>query len=126
MNLDSYFGIHAKALSLREIRASTLAQNMVNANTPHYKAQDLDFQSALKEALSGSDLKLSAPNHISSVGSSGLNFSERASKHFSIDGNTVDKDVETMEFARNAIHYKASLSFLDNKIKSMLLALKGE
>ncbi|HAU1881848.1 TPA: flagellar basal body rod protein FlgB, partial [Legionella pneumophila] len=29
-------------------------------------------------------------------------------------------------FARNALNYQASLSFLNGKIKSMLTALKGE
>ena len=47
INLESYLGVHAAALKLREQRTELLARNLANADTPGYKAQDLDFRAAL-------------------------------------------------------------------------------
>ena len=42
-----------------------------------------------------------------------------------LDGNTVETDVEQAAFAENAVRYRASLSFLDGQIKSLRYAIKG-
>jgi flagellar basal-body rod protein FlgB len=128
INLDSYLGIHAKALVARDQRASVLANNIANANTPNFKAQDMDFNEVLAANMSGTaeQLEMTSPNHMNT----NLDFSSqlkyRTPSTTSLDGNTVDKDMETAEFARNALNYQASLSFLNGKIRSMLVALKGE
>ena len=128
LNLDSYLGIHAKALVARDHRASQLANNLANANTPNYKAMDVDFNEFLTASMDGSsqDLRATSPNHINTNADFTANLKYRVPNHASLDGNTVDKDIETTEFSRNALNYQASLSFLDNKIKSMIMALKGE
>lgn len=128
LNLDSYFGIHAKALIGRDQRSSQLANNIANANTPNYKAQDVDFSDflAAQMASSAQQMEVTSPSHITSTGDLKANLKYRVTAQTSLDGNTVDKDLETMEFARNSLNYQASLSFLNNKIKTMMLALKGE
>lgn len=128
INLDSYLGIHAKALVARDQRASQLANNLANVNTPNYKAMDVDFNELLAANMAGSaqQTTVTSPNHISTNTDFSGNLKYRVASQVSFDGNTVDKDVETAEFARNALNYQASLSFLDNKIKSMMVALKGE
>lgn len=128
LNLDSYFGMDAKTLAAREQRASILANNLANADTPNYKAQDIDFNEYLKESMAGNEqqLKGTSPNHISTNADLSTILKYRAVTHTSLDGNTVDKDVETTEYAKNAISYQSSLSFLNNKIKYMMMALKGE
>ena len=50
LNLDSYLGIHAQALTLEAQRTQLLAANLANADTPNYKARDIDFKSALASA----------------------------------------------------------------------------
>ena len=126
-NLDAYFGIHANALSLRDKRATEIAHNLANANTPNFKAKDMDFQEALSQMMTQDSLmKTSSSNHLQGSKDIILNMKERIPTHTSLDGNTVDKDQETIEFTRNSLNYQASLTFLDNKIKSMLLAIKGE
>lgn len=128
LSLDSYFGIHAKALLARDQRSSQLANNLANVNTPNYKAMDVDFNELLASKMAGSSqqMQLTSPKHLDATADFGANLKYRAPTHVSYDGNTVDKDIETTEFARNALNYQASLSFLDNKIKSMMTALKGE
>lgn len=127
-DLDNYFGVHAKALLLREQRTSQLANNLANVNTPGYKAKDIDFNAALSQAMSTSSqqMVIDKPNHIHGQSAFDSQLKFRTPNHVSLDGNTVDKELETTEFARNAISYQASLTFLDGKIKSMMTALKGE
>ena len=128
LNLDSYFGIHAKALIARDHRASQLANNLANVNTPNYKAMDMDFNEVLAASMAGNSqqLQVTSPNHINTNADISTQLKYRVSNHKSMDGNTVDKDIETAEFAKNALNYQASLSFLDSKIKTMIVALKGE
>jgi flagellar basal-body rod protein FlgB len=42
-----------------------------------------------------------------------------------MDGNTVDTQVEQAQFAANAIHYQASLSFITAQIHAMRMAITG-
>lgn len=127
-DLDSYLGIHAKALILRDQRTSQLANNLANLDTPNYKARDIDFNEALGQAMSSSSQRLAAdaPNHINGQSSFDGQLKYRMPSHTTLDGNTVDKDLETTAFTKNAVDYQASLTFLDNKIKSMMTALKGD
>lgn len=128
INLDSYFGIHAKALTARDQRASQLANNLANLNTPNYKAQDVDFNEILTANMAGSGQKMeiTSPQHINTNADFSSHLKYRAATQTSLDGNTVDKDVETAAFAKNAMNYQSSLSFLNGKIKSMMTALRGE
>ena len=129
LNLDNYFGIHAKALVARDHRASQLAHNLANVNTPNYKAMDFDFNQYLAASMDGNNgqkVLTTSANHIDTSADFSAQLKYRKPIHASLDGNTVDKDMETAEFSRNSMNYQASLSFLDSKIKSMIVARKGE
>ena len=127
-DIDSYFGIHAKSLQVRDQRATQIANNLANVNTPNYKARDIDFNEALSQAMTGqSNLSMTSAKHLDAGGGEfSTTLKYRNPDSVSLDGNTVDKDIETTAFAQNALNYQASLSFLDGKIKSMLTALRGE
>ena len=130
-SLDKLFQFHQNALNVRAFRQQLLASNIANADTPGYKARDIDFAAALREASSGSaasaaTLRTSSERHLA-----GVTRDEPAAVLFrsvqqpSIDGNTVDMDVERNRFAENAVHYDANLSFLTGQIKLLLAALQG-
>jgi flagellar basal-body rod protein FlgB len=51
--IDSELGFHQRALSLRAYRQEVLASNIANADTPHYKARDIDFKASLQGAMGG-------------------------------------------------------------------------
>ncbi|KKM22244.1 hypothetical protein LCGC14_1627320 [marine sediment metagenome] len=53
INFDTALGINADALKVRTQRAELLATNLANADTPNFKAQDIDFRSALNSAMTG-------------------------------------------------------------------------
>lgn len=132
INFDSALGIHADALRIRSQRAELLATNMANADTPNYKARDIDFRAALSAATGGqpSQLKTTHPGHVNMHGSSVNNLMPpvqyRIAMQDSLDGNTVDEQVEQAQFMQNAIQYQASLEFLGGKFTSITKALRGE
>lgn len=130
--LDNYFGIHQDALRLRAMRAQVLAENLTNADTPNYKARDIDFSqvlaSAAEQMRDGNALRTTHAAHIdpTSIDAAAQNLAYRNPYQASLDGNTVDAEGEKSEFMRNAIQYQVSFKFLDGKIRSLMAALKGD
>jgi flagellar basal-body rod protein FlgB len=130
--IDELFQLHQTALNLRAERQELLASNIANADTPNYKARDIDFASALQGALTGNGEKLAVATtsaaHLSgATGQSvmGAPVMYRTPVQPSADGNTVDMDVERAQFADNALRYEASVRFVSDKAKEVLSALQG-
>jgi flagellar basal-body rod protein FlgB len=126
--LDHLLQFHQNALNLRAFRQQLLASNIANADTPGYKARDIDFAAALSDAAAGRAVSLRATNdrHLgASTRDEPAAVLYRSAPQPSIDGNTVDMDVERNRFAENAVHYDANLTFLNSQIKLMLAALQG-
>ena len=130
INFDSALGIHADALRIRSQRAELLASNLANSDTPNYKAQDIDFQAAMKMAASSQSngAKTTHSNHISLLDGqfSSPAIQYRTSVQDSLDGNTVDEQVEQAQFMQNSVQYQASLSFLGARFQGLLSAIRGE
>jgi len=127
--IDDAFGIHAKALETFGRRAEVLAGNLANADTPGYKARDVDFKSILGGVMKDElPLAKTAGGHLatSDRGLSNGDLLYRVPLQPSADGNTVDTQMEQTQFAQNAIRYQASFTFLDGSIKSLLSAIRGE
>lgn len=136
ISFERSFSLHDDALLLRGQRASVLASNIANADTPNYKARDFDFADAMQKAgdsmTPSVTLASTHRNHITP--DSGGQFAAQSAPalqyrvplHPSLDGNTVDSHVEQAEFARNAMQYQASFTFLNSKINGLVKALKGE
>ncbi len=123
---------HQTALSLRTARQELLASNIANADTPNYKARDIDFASALKGALAGTgaQLPMTGTHAAHLEGASGQSVMGapvlyRKPLQPSADGNTVDMDVERAQFADNALRYEASVKFISDEVKDVLAALQG-
>jgi flagellar basal-body rod protein FlgB len=130
--LDDALRFHQTALSLRAARQELLASNIANADTPNYKARDVDFAGALQNALAGTSSKLpvvqTSPMHFGgSTGDSilGSPVMYRRPVQPSADGNTVDMDVERAQFADNALRYEASVKFVSEQLKGMLSVIQG-
>lgn len=143
--LDNEFRFHQSALALRAERQQVLASNIANADTPNFKARDIDFRKALQQALGGSAsmpldaaspsmpaaMLASHPAHLSSTAAAGSTASGaellyRTPRQDSIDGNTVELDPERAQFADNAVRYEASISAVNGKLKSLLAVITGQ
>lgn len=124
---NSLFGIHSTALELQQARLNLLATNIANADTPHYHAQDIDFSQTF-DAISNKDsLTATHPLHITHAdsGNGSMRHVYRIPQQPSLDGNTVDAEYEQAAFARAALHYRTSLSFVDARAKTLLTAITG-
>lgn len=132
ISFDRALGIHEKALGFRAQRAEVLANNIANADTPNYKARDLDFSAVLAEQAAsqsgGFGLQRTDSQHIAADGlmlaDPGLRF--RTPAHAALDQNTVDAQVEQAEYAKNAVDFQASFTLLNSKFKGLMSALRGE
>jgi flagellar basal-body rod protein FlgB len=132
-NIDTALGIYPQALVLRARRAEVLAANLANSDTPNYKARDLDFRAALGNARADQEqnaIRLNARHaaHLQAEGATlpGGELLYRVPSQPSIDGNTVDPQIEYAAFAENALRYQASLTFLGGRIKTLLTAIRGD
>jgi flagellar basal-body rod protein FlgB len=143
--LDNYLGIHPQALQLESKRNEMLAANLANVDTPNYKARDLDFKSALAAAsgdtTGGSGaLALRASTSGSTPGAAngtatapadaatGIDASllkYRVPMAPSLDGNTVDEQLEQSAFAENSVRYQATLTFLNSALRDLMTAITG-
>ncbi|MES0874120.1 flagellar basal body rod protein FlgB [Sinimarinibacterium thermocellulolyticum] len=110
---DPVFGIHPAALQLQRRRLELIAANIANADTPGFKARDLDFREVLASAQTVGRVSTGEPGY-------------RLAVQPSADGNTVDVQIEQAQFADAALRYQASLQFLDARIKGLLTALTGQ
>ncbi len=126
--IGSIFGIHEQALRLQAKRAELLANNIVNQNTPNYRAVDFDLHALLPQQHQQSSvaLKTSHPSHLSfSDSSEALGVTPREVEQASLDGNTVNAEKEKVEFSQNALQYQATLGFINARIRNIISAFKG-
>jgi len=132
MVTDKIFGIHARALELRGQRTELLARNLANADTPNYKARDVDFRSLLESESARAPVSLArtAGGHLPASGTVGgfedVTLKYRVPSQPSLDGNTVDEQLERGEFASNSVRYMASLQFLEKKVSGLIRTLREE
>ncbi len=133
ISFESALGIHEKALNFRAQRAEVLANNIANADTPHYQARDLDFASVLaeqNEKTQGKQISLNRTDSLH-IPADGIQLADPALRFRtpfqpSIDQNTVDMQQEQSNYTENAVQFQASFTLLNNKFKGLVSALRGE
>jgi flagellar basal-body rod protein FlgB len=124
--MNSILGIHEPALLFRAQRMDVLAANLANADTPHYKARDVEFSRAMETFGGGAAMRRTHRQHIApspDLPSAAMQY--RIPHQPSLDGNTVEADLELARFAENAVAYQASLLFLNGKIATLRAAITG-
>ena len=127
INIDKLFATHARALGIANQRLQLLAANTANADTPHYKARDVDFKAAMQ--IAGSDkirMHTTNPAHLQVAAKT--NRAEvlyRIPDQPSLDGNTVNSQRESAAVAETAVRYQATLTFLNQRIRGLRLAITG-
>jgi len=135
--LDDALSFHQTALRVRGQRQELIAANIANADTPNYKARDIDFKSAMQAAAAGISRETfntakTSGRHLDGMPSKGASSGAPGEPLFrpiiqgSVDGNTVDMDVERNQFVDNGIRYEASLTMINAQLKKMLAAIQGQ
>ena len=123
------------ALGLRAYRQQIIASNIANADTPGYKAVDIDFQEALRNAQAAANvppvsLTTTSGGHLSgqSTGTQPpIPLKYHVPSQGSIDGNTVEMDVERAKFAENTVMHQFAMDRVSGHFKheiEMLQSLK--
>jgi len=97
-------------------RHQALAANLANVNTPGYQRVDVDFQSALRGALSSDDAR-SALERTSFAAQRDATAVSRA------DGNSVDSDAESAKLAANALEQQAAVTVAQARIQILKSAM---
>ena len=129
INFNNALGIHPQALTLREKRSEILAANLANADTPDYKARDLDFKTVLSQSMGEAKAGLER-THVGHIQGQhmllGADLLYRNPQQPSLDGNTVEAHIEQAKYAENAVQYQASLQFTSSKFAGLMTAIRGE
>ena len=125
--ISDIFGIHERALRVRNDRLEVIATNIANGDTPRFKARDIDFRKVLGSVVQES-LKTTDQQHFptppDALPANGLSY--RVPFNAPGDGNTVEMSVEQAQYGRAAADYRASLMFIENRASGIKRALRGE
>jgi len=137
LSIDRVFGVNEQALLLRSKRSEILANNLANADTPGFKARDIDFKKVMAEVssprrgqmgLQRISLRTTDSQHFTlaqdSVG--GIDVLYRQPMQPSLDGNTVDTQLENGAFAENAVGYMTTLRFMTGRVQGLMKAIRGQ
>jgi flagellar basal-body rod protein FlgB len=125
--LDELFHFSQAALNVHAYRQQLIASNIANADTPGYKSRDIDFATVLKDVQAAQGKRELPPLKSGGTDATpfGIELLYRSVVQRSVDGNTVDLDIERAQFAENAVRYEAQLMFINSQIRSMLAAIQG-
>lgn len=95
-------------MDLLSARQKLVASNIANADTPGYKARDIDFQSEFQNAIRGP-----APRAVEVLGLKVKN-----------DGNNVSIDREARILAENALRFGFATQLLRTQIRAVRSAIQ--
>ncbi|MCO4088187.1 MAG: flagellar basal body rod protein FlgB [Limnohabitans sp.] len=126
--LNQALGVHEQALQVKSRRLEVLSQNIANADTPKYKARDIDFKAVMSASLEQDNKMLSTrAGHFAAgqaLSADGMRY--RTPFNSSFDGNTVEMSVEQAQYGKAAADYQATLNFLESRVSGIRKALRGD
>jgi flagellar basal-body rod protein FlgB len=103
-----------------------ISANIANADTPLFRAKDLDFKKVLANA-NPSPMAATNARHFDTGEAENTNaIIYRNPYNSSVDGNTVEINVEQAKYGEAATQYQATLQFLESRISGIRKSLRGE
>lgn len=130
--LDRLISVQNASIGIRVARQQLLASNIANADTPNFKASDVDFKAELLRAMAPGRVPLGGLATTSSAhlqppqSQSPVGVAYRVDHQGNLDGNTVDMDVERAQFAENNLRHDASITFINHLLRSVQQAVQGQ
>ena len=126
-SIDRALGIFPTAAAVQARRLEVIAGNIANANTPNYRARDVDFRRALADAGEEMRLAVTQTKHLESpeqLTKDALMF--RIPLAPSRDGNTVETHIEEAAYGDAAGRYLAALRFSEGALSGLRKAYRGD
>jgi flagellar basal-body rod protein FlgB len=123
---DTALSVHAKSLASRSQRVEVLAQNIANADTPNFKARDVDFKQVFQSAKEDTMQTTHGKHMALPMENNGDGMMYRVPFNVAFDGNTVELNVEQAQYGKAAAEYQATVNFLQDEIGGLRKALRGE
>jgi flagellar basal-body rod protein FlgB len=131
-DLNAELSLSAQSLAVQSKRLQMLATNIANADTPNYKARDVDFRSVLNrvsDSAATATMTKTQPTHMDAPveaadSEDGVKYRQPLAP--SLDGNTVDMQLEQSAFAETTVRYQSSLAFATDTFRGLMLAITGQ
>lgn len=116
-----------KALDLAWRRGQALASNVANAETPKYRAVDLEFKSELERAfnVTNTDITKTNPLHMDTGEQGPARLVADLSGATKADGNNVDIDVQMTKLQRNQSDFAEAANILRKQFRVLSQAIRG-
>lgn len=127
LGIESVFALHDQVLQVQSRRMELIASNLANTDTPNYKARDIDFRQVLSRATNTSESEMITTDgmHINTTDTQkSVDTAYRTPMQPSLDGNTVDANVEKTALAEASMRYESTLTFLSRKIEGLRAAMR--
>lgn len=106
-----------QSLAGASLRQQLLTNNLANADTPGFKASDVDFESSLQAALSSSNPTAALEN---------VSFTpETSTGSVQADGNNVDLNQQMAELTQNAVQYETLTELEKTRMQALQSAIGG-
>ncbi len=104
-----------QALNGLSARQRAQADNIANINTPGYKAEKVDFESALKNAVASMDTGTSLVDRVSKLSPNVT----KSTAEGGVNGNNVNLDQETVESQDTALRYRLLLDGIGRQFSGL-------
>lgn len=116
----------SKAMDLTFKRNQAITSNIANAETPGYRAVDVDFAGELDRAFGRSTTPLSqtSQGHMDLNGDGGSKFVEDRTSPTKPDGNNVDIDLQMGLLAFNGGRYSIAANLMRKQLSMIKNAIR--
>ncbi|HEY3304612.1 MAG TPA: flagellar basal body rod protein FlgB [Candidatus Binatia bacterium] len=122
------------SMRLRSMRHELLAGNIANADTPGYRAKDIDFAAALRALVAPENAPVQFPKTpgIQLISAPSIGFPQGGAiepalvvqeAEAKLDGNSVDLDRQIANLVENSLSYETSLVLLGRKLAALRYAI---
>ena len=107
-----------RAMSGSALRQQVIANNIANANTPNFKASDVDFHTALEQAFAGQPT-------VDQIDSTNFSVQTDSASTGRMDGNNVDIDQEMAKLHKNNILIQLYAQVMAIELSQHRAAIQG-
>lgn len=118
---DETMQLLTKAVEGAQTRHKVISSNVTNADTPGYKALDLNFQKELKKALEETDESDTA--QVQKIEWTEHKLAPAQNAEPRVDGNTVDLGKQLVEMDKNIVTHNSFIRALNTKIGILKTAI---